>query len=155
MSKRDLNAIATYRETHPCCAVAGWWQQVIQRWAASEYLAKCNENRDRVSGGWLECPETHHIIGGGFRYDVPCNLITICGYAHAWIHEADPIAGKIVCWRVKLSLGEFDPEAIHDLWNRNVAGWLEFDDVVKRCKASERLDQWRRELIEHCERATA
>jgi hypothetical protein len=82
---------------------------------------------------------------------VPCNLITICGYAHSWIHEADPIAGKIVCWRAKLSIGEFDPPAIRELWQRDVAGWLEMDVVTLRCATSERLEQWRKELIEKCE----
>jgi hypothetical protein len=154
MSKRDSNAIATYRESHPCCELAGWWHQVAERWTSPEYLHNCDRFRDATSGGWLECPQTHHIIGGPFRYDVPCNLITICGYSHSWIHEADPIAGKIVCWRAKLSRGEFDPDAIAELWGRMVSGWLEMDLVTTRCMTSPRLDQWRRELIEHCERVT-
>ena len=154
MQKRDRDAIAEYRESHPCCQVAGWWHQVCGPSIPAEYKTNCDRYREATYGGWLECPQVHHIVGGQFKYDLPCNLLTICGFSHGWIHDTDPIAGKIVSWRVKLSIGEFDPVMIREFWQRDVAGWLEKDSVLLRCELSERLEQWRRELVEKCE-ATA
>lgn len=151
MQKRNSRVVESYRENFPTCEVAGWWLQVAGPKHA-DAMQMCEAYRDKTDGQWLDCPVVHHILGGINRFDVPTNLITICGYAHDWIHTQDPIAGRIVCWRVKLTKCELDRQDILDFARIHVAGWLERDDVLRRCELNERLDQWRREILDFCGR---
>jgi hypothetical protein len=150
VNKRDERIREAYRDANPCCEICGWWHQVADHAKHGKALRDCERCRDQVDGYWLDCPQVHHILGGPNRYDVACNLLTICGFAHSWIHDHDIIAGRIVCWRIKLSKGEFDAATIAEFSRQHPAGWLEMDKTVDRCRLSERLDLWRREVLEAC-----
>jgi hypothetical protein len=111
-------------------------------------LVECEATRDHTQG--FNGPQIHHIIGGHSRFNLLCNVITVCRAAHDWCHE-DPIAGKITCWRVKLEKGEFEPELIERFWRKSVLGYLQEQKVVNRCEFGSVLNMWRHTLITACE----
>lgn len=133
-----------------CCELVDWWPKVAANSTAQ--CQTCERTRDLVSG-WNR-PELHHIVGGHSRYNLWCNVLTACKEAHNWCHR-DQAAGKIVCWRVKLHKGEFDPVAIEAFWRRPVSGYLQEEKVVLRCRMSSVLERWRQDLLRHCEEVTS
>ena len=146
MPKRDDGIRRQYAETHTGCEVCDipWWK-VTQNDMWAQYGLQCH---DETQGHILSGIVVHHTVGGHSRYDAAPNLIAVCGFYHAWMHDADPIAGRIVAWYAKHMASEFDADAISVIWGKRVAGWLEWDDVLARCRRSELLDEWRKTLLE-------
>lgn len=145
MPKRDPQLREFYRESNPTCEIVDFWGRVAgKKWTSA--ATNCDAARDIVDNPWPDNrPQIHHILGGCNRWDLICNMITVCGAAHRWV-ESDPNAGQIVCWKVKLDKGEFDPAAILEFSRVHPHGWLTLDKVLERCEHDSTLEQWRHEL---------
>ena len=91
--------------------------------------------------------EVHHILAGPHRHDVWSNLLCVCRDSHNWIHDVNPVEGRMCCWYAKFLKGEFDVAEIQRVWGQSPIAWLE----RKLCEVQDMdVDRWARELIAEC-----
>lgn len=65
---------------------------------------------DREIAGWLSRHKMRDVLSVHHIHKRPkpiernywCNLIRISKAAHDWIHDVNPYAGELVCWKAKL-----------------------------------------------------
>lgn len=72
--------------------------------------------------------EIHHVLRGPSRMDAPWNIVSVCRFAHEWMHD-ETAQGMVICWWVIHLRGELDVEAIRQQWGRSPLARIE--DVAR------------------------
>jgi hypothetical protein len=68
--------------------------------------------------------QVHHVLRGANRIDAPWNIVSVCQFAHDWMHR-ETAQGMVICWWVIHLRGELDIDAIREQWGRNPLARLE------------------------------
>ena len=69
--------------------------------------------------------EVHHVLrGNANRIDAPWNIVSVCSFAHEWMHR-QTAQGMVICWWVIHLRGELDIDAIRQQWGRNPLARIE------------------------------
>ena len=82
----------------------------------SPFLACC---------GGHSATQVHHVLrGNANRVDAPWNIVSVCQFAHEWMHR-QTAQGMVICWWVIHLRGELDIDAIQKQWGRNPLARIE------------------------------
>ena len=68
--------------------------------------------------------EVHHVLRGPNRIDALWNIVSVCSFAHEWMHR-QTAQGMVICWWVIHLRGELDIDAIRKQWGRNPLARIE------------------------------
>lgn len=75
--------------------------------------------------GGYRATQIHHVLrGNANRVDAPWNIVSVCQFAHEWMHR-QTAQGMVICWWVIHLRGELNVDAIRQQWGRNPLARIE------------------------------